>query len=434
MSRSALLASVIAGLFLLGAATLHGAIVALAVPLVVYVAAAVLFGPDQPRLVATRTLSAARANHGDLISVAVKLVNSGAPVEEALVVDVLPAGLHVVEGQTRTVAALAAGGSVQLEYTIRCSRGVYDLRSIQVTAGDMFGLFHWQRAVAAPATLTVLPQSRALRPISIRPLRTLAHAGPVPARQGGSGIEFFGVRPYHMGDPLRWVNWTKTARHPGGLFSNEFEQERIADVGIIVDARLRSNLWSHGDSLFEHSVQAAASVADAFLDAGDRVALLIYGSGIEWTFPGYGKRQRERIMRALARARPGERDIFEALEYVPTRLFPPRSQIVVVSPLWGDDLLTIIRLRAWGYQTLVISPDPVAFELDSELDSMAGSSAVAMAGRISRIERTLLLRRLRQAGVLVVDWPVDRPLDQALAGALGRTPQWFRNVQMEAGR
>jgi uncharacterized protein (DUF58 family) len=269
-----------------------------------------------------------------------------------------------------------------------------------------------------------------LRSIAIRPLRTLAHAGPVPARQGGTGIEFFGVRPYHAGDPLRWVNWTKTARHPSEMFSNEFEQERIADVGVIVDARLRSNLWSNGDSLFERSVGAAASLASAFLDAGNRVALLLYGSGIEWTFPGYGKLQRERIMQSLARARPGERDIFEALEYVPTRLFPPRSQIVIVSPLWGDDLQTIVRLRAWGYQTMVVSPDPIAFEMAG----MAVGRAAATAGRIARIERTLLLRRLRQAGVWVVDWPVTLPLDQALAMAFGRTPQWFRNVQMEAGR
>jgi uncharacterized protein (DUF58 family) len=275
-----------------------------------------------------------------------------------------------------------------------------------------------------------LPRSLALRSIAIRPLRTLAHAGPVPARQGGTGIEFFGVRPYETGDPLRWVNWTKTARHPSELFSNEFEQERIADVGVIVDARLRSNIWSHGDSLFEYAVQAAASLASAFLDAGNRVALLIYGSGIEWTFPGYGKLQRERIMQALAGAHPGERDIFEALEYVPTRLFPPRSQMVIVSPLWGDDLPTIVGLRARGYQTLVVSPDPVAFELAG----MEDHHPTAIAGRIARIERVLLLRRLRQAGVWTVDWPVNRPLDQALAMALGHTPQWFRNVQMEASR
>jgi uncharacterized protein (DUF58 family) len=430
MSRLALLALTIAGLFLLGAATLHGEIVALAVPLVVYVAAAVLFGPPEPRLAATRRLSATRASHEDLVTVTVTLVNKGAPIEEVLVVDAPPAGLHVIEGQARAAAALGTGKSLQIEYTVRCSRGVYNFGDLRATASDRSGLFHWQRAAPAPATLTVLPQSMALRSVTIRPLRTLAHAGPVPARQGGTGIEFFGVRPYHIGDPLRWVNWAKTARHPSDLFSNEFEQERIADVGLIVDARLRSNIWSHSDSLFEHSVRAAASLASAFLEAGDRVALLIYGSGIEWTFPGYGKLQRERIMQSLARAHSGERDIFEALEYVPTRLFPPHSQVVIVSPLWDDDLQTIVHLRAWGYQTLVVSPDPVAFEMAG----MAGGHAAAMAGRIARIERTLLLRRLRQAGVWVVDWPVTRPLDQALAMALGRTPQWFRNVQMEAGR
>ena len=45
------------------------------------------------------------------------------------------------------------------------------------------------------------------------------------------------------------------------------------------------------------AVNAAASLADAFLTAGNRVGLLIYGLYINWTNPGYGKRQRENILR-----------------------------------------------------------------------------------------------------------------------------------------
>jgi hypothetical protein len=47
---------------------------------------------------------------------------------------------------------------------------------------------------------------------------------------------------------------------------------------------------------------------------------------------------------------------------------------------------------------------------------------------MARLERAILLRRLRQAGVQVVDWPVNRPLDQAVLASLGHTPQWARMV------
>jgi uncharacterized protein (DUF58 family) len=274
----------------------------------------------------------------------------------------------------------------------------------------------------APGQLLVLPRVSKLRAVAIRPLRTRSYAGPVPARQGGSGVDFFGVREYQAGDARRWINWRVSARHPRSLFTNEFEQERIADVGLILDARQRSEVRIRGESLFEHAVQATASLAGAFLDNGNRVGLLIYGRSLDWTFPGYGKVQRERIVQALAHARTGDSQVFDRLDYLPTRLFPAQSQIVLVSPLWRDDLPTLLRLRAHRYQVLVIRPDPISLEIQA----LAPRPEVQLATRIAHLERTLLLRRLLQAGVAVVDWPVDKPLDQAIYARLGRVPQWLR--------
>jgi len=199
-------------------------------------------------------------------------------------------------------------------------------------------------------------------------------------------------------------------------------------VGLILDARRRSNIESEDDALFEHSVHAAASLAQVFLSDGNRVGLLIYGHLLNWTFPGYGKIQRERILQSLARAKIGESMVFNYLEYLPTRLFPGRSQIVLISPLCPDDLPTLVRLRARGYQLLVISPDPVSFEA-----KMLGSQpGAALATRIARLERKLLLHNLAQAGIQVVDWQVERPFDRVALASLGRTPQWYRAVGLAA--
>jgi uncharacterized protein (DUF58 family) len=272
----------------------------------------------------------------------------------------------------------------------------------------------------------VLPETSRLRRVAIRPLRTRAYAGPVPSRQGGSGIEFFGVREYQSGDPLRWINWRSSARHPRTLFTNEFEPERIADVGLILDARQRSDIRVKDDALFEHAVRATSSLAEAFLSDGNRVGLLIYGAGLEWTLPGYGKVQLECILRALAGAETGTSEVFDSLDYIPTRYFPARSQIVLISPLCQDDLPVLVRLRARGYQVMVISPDPVTFEAET----LTPQWDVALATRIARLERTLLLRRLQQAGIQVVDWPVHTPLDQAVLMSLGARPSGFRVAGM----
>jgi uncharacterized protein (DUF58 family) len=296
-----------------------------------------------------------------------------------------------------------------------------------VMASERLGLVQRRATAPAPGHLTVMPKPLRLRRMAIHPLRTRGHAGPVPARQGGSGTDFFGVREYQSGDPRRWINWRVSARHSSTLFTNEFEWERITDVGLILDARQRTDIRLQGDSLFEHGVQATAALAEAFLNEGNRVGLLAYGDIVDWTLPGYGKVQHERILQALARATTGQSQVFEHLDFLPTRLFPARSQIVLVSPMCQDDLPTLIRLRAHGYQIMVIRPDPTAFELQA-LESQPGAE---MAARIVTLERMLLLFRMRQAGIQVVDWQVDRPFDQVVHTALARVTRWSRNVGLE---
>jgi uncharacterized protein (DUF58 family) len=322
---------------------------------------------------------------------------------------------------------LAPGETAELSYTLTARRGSYDLGPVPVTVSDQFGLLQIRAVLDAPAHLFVLPDVVRLRRLAIRPLRTRGYAGPVPARVGGSGIDFYGVREYQTGDPRRWINWRVSARHIDALFSNEFEQERVADVGLILDARARSDVRVGGQSLFEHAVQATASLADRFLLDGNRVGLLIYGRALDWTFPGYGKLQRERILRALSRAHPGASQVFDSLDYLPTRYFPARSQIVLVSSLCDDDLPMLVRFRARGYQVLVIRPDPVSFWASVVEDR----PSVDMAVRVARVESVLVRRRLQLAGIQVVDWSVDRPFDWAVHTTLGRVPQWFRAVGVE---
>jgi uncharacterized protein (DUF58 family) len=429
MGRLLLLGGLIYGLFFVGLATLSGGLLALALPLAVYLAAALLYAPEPPRLRIVRELSSERIMPGAAVEVKLSLRNEGRQLEEVLVEDILPQALDCTDGEVSKVVVLPPDQAVELTYSVKGPRGRYEFKHTRVTAGDHLGVFRRQVTLASPGAFIVLPEVLRMRQVAIRPLRTRASTGLIPARLGGPGIEFFGVREYQSGDSLRWINWRVTARQPRRIFTNEFEQERIADVGLILDARLRSDVRWQGASLFEHSVRATAALAEVFLHDANRVALLVYGSGLNWVFPGYGHVQRERIMQALARAQTGESEVFESLEYLPTRLFPARSQIVLVSPLADDDLPMLVRLRAHGYELLVISPDPVAFENCASIlqdGALPAQPDVALAGRIARLERAVMLRRLRQTGAQIVDWRVDQPFDRAVLASLGRVPRLVR--------
>jgi uncharacterized protein (DUF58 family) len=138
---------------------------------------------------------------------------------------------------------------------------------------------------------------------------------------------------------------------------------------------------------------------------------------LDWALPGYGKVQRERILQSLARAETGESMIFEKLENLPKRLLPANSQLVLISPLHADDLPVLVHLRARGYALLVISPDPITFELAAHDED---DRSVNLAARLARFERKLMLNRLSQAGVQILDWDVNIPLDGAIHMTLAR--------------
>ena len=412
--RLLLLIFLLYALLFVGLATLNGAVIALAIPFAVYLGAALIFIPDKPNLSAHRTLSTVHVNQGVNVTVRLEITNLGKKVEELLVQDVLPAGVELVQGQTRVVAALPAEKTIDLEYTVKAKRGSYIFNLVHVRATDYLALIESKLDLEAEANLLVLPHVQELHSISIRPLRTHGYSGPIPSRKVGAGVNFLGIRDYQAGDPLRWINWRVSARHTDQLFSNEFEQERIADIGIILDARQQSDVEALDGDLFEYAVGAVASLAEAFLSDGNRVGLFIYGRGIETTFPGYGKIQIQRILQLLGRARTGSSYAFKSLENLPARFFPTGSQIVLVSPLDREDIPVLIQLRSLGYELFVVSPDAISFEASHQKEEKNTDFAL----RVARVERALMIRKLTRVGIPVVNWQVDHSLDDTLHGTV----------------
>jgi uncharacterized protein (DUF58 family) len=406
MNRIFVLAVLIFLLFIVGFAAIRPAVVALILPLLLYLLVGLIYSPDEVKIRAERSLSAERLKTGDEVLVSLDLTNLGSTLEEVYLEDQIPDGLEVTQGSSRRLVALPAGGTVKWTYSLKGRRGYYGLRKVQATAREHLGLAERVVDLATDGQLFILPSVLRLRRVAIQPRRTRIFSGNIPAKQGGSGVEFFNVREYQPGDSPRWINWRATARHVQNIYTNEFEQERAADVGLILDGRQRTNMF--GDrSIFEHSVMAAAAMADTFLNAGNRVGLLFYGRQVTWTAPGYGKIQSERILHELSKITPGDTLNFNEL-YVPRHLFPSRSQLVVFSPLVQEDfdILTALRLR--GYHLLVISPDPVAFESAG----MARTPVNEQASRIVHIQRALLLRRLRGSGIHVVNWDTSQPFEK----------------------
>lgn len=382
----------------------------MAVPFLVYLTVGLVQAPTDLQLEARREIDKASVIIGDFVDTKIVIENKGKPLGNLNLEDPLFPTMTILNGDTDQRVSLPAKGTTELVYRFKAARGLYTWKTIRVCASDPFGLFEIRRDLPAAGEVLVRPVPLPMRSLPIKPRFTVHASGPISARLAGSGTDFWGIREYRPGDSLRRLNWRLGARHPHHLFTNEFEREEIADFGLILDARRFSSSSHVENSLFEHAVSAAASLAENFIRSGNRVSLLVYGETISFEFPGYGRKQLNHLLRHLARARLGANLPFSYLEYFPTRLFPASSQIVIFSPVNNGDLATYARLLAYGYGVLLISPDPV--DLSSQL--MPASRINALASRAARVERVARLKQLMKMGVKVIDWQVNTPFETAI--------------------
>jgi len=409
MTRSwSLVAGLSLVLFLMGLFLKNGALLALALPYLLFTLVSFWRPRPETRWRLEGNIEPGQIQGDQPGQVTLFLTIEGKALEDVSMTDEIPPGLKV-GGNPYQHGGFGAGQTQTLSYKVTGVRGRYEFPGLRVRVSDLLGLYGKEEFLPWPRTLTVLPKGERVKKIKISPRRTRVYTGVIRSRESGPGVEFFGTRAYVPGDPLRHLNWKAGARWDL-LITNLFEQERAADVGIILDARKRTEVRANGESLFERSVRAALSLADYFLDEGNRVGLLIYGRFLEWTFPGYGKRQSAKILAALTQAEPGDHPVFQEFKRLPTRLFPPQSQLVFVSPLLQEDVHPLRYLRAMGYRVLVLSPDPIAFEKRL----LPEDEITAVAERMLRFERQAILARLLRAGVRMVEWDPSEPLRVSL--------------------
>lgn len=409
-SRILFIAFLVIGSLIAALVSKDGDIALLALPFLTYLVAGVLLKPADVHLRVTRSFDRPSAPAFSPVNVKLSITNEGTEVKQVLIRDNCPSGMEVIRGTAEKSIRIPAKATIEMDYTFKAPCGTYAWEEIQTETADIFGLFPSVRFFTARGDFLVWPGGARLRHIPVRPRNTLHGTGSIPSRTAGSGTDFWSVRNYLPGDQLHRLNWRLTARHPQQLFTNEFEQEEIINIGLILDTRMPYEDVKHNRDLLNHSIQAAASLAETFLREGNRVGLLIFGQKMTYRFPGYGKRQLTWILRSLACTSASPNISMINIEYMCSRLFPGQALLVMVSPIQQGDERIYTRLRSHGYPLLMVSPDPVGFAQKQLQPSLVDALAV----RTARIERDLQLQQLVNLGIQVIDWPVDHSLNDVI--------------------
>lgn len=347
---------------------------------------------------------------GESAEITVTIANHGSRLSALEVYDVLPEGLALDSGTNHSFVSLGEDERMDLSFTIRPRVfGIFRVGPVKVRAFSAAGFYGAEQTIDSTLEVKVYPKVQYVRRVSVKPPLARNWPGEILTNKPGSGMEFYGIRDYSQGDPLRWVNWRASARSPE-LLTNQYRGEFGGDAIIVLDGRTQSEVGAPPESTLTYSIRATAVMAYRLLRDRNRVGLLALGSNLQRVKPGFGRRQFEVILTAVAGVRAGGA---WGIENVPAYLsifFSRLNQVVLVTPLAdAKSYSAVVNVAAKGYPTMVVSPSPIEFERRPT----TSTPIEGLAEELIRLERDSKIAALRRYAT-VADWDTREPLEHAL--------------------
>jgi uncharacterized protein (DUF58 family) len=228
-------------------------------------------------------------------------------------------------------------------------------------------------------------------------------------RQRGKGREFESLRDFRAGDEFRDISWSATARR-GKLVTKVYQIERSQTLWLVLDAGrlLRARVGQL--TKLDYSVNAALSLAQVAFHSGDRVALLAYGRKPQQRVgPGKGVPHLRVLLESFAQVRAealeaghlraaelllssqGRRSLIVWLTDLAETAATPEV-IECAAKMASRHLVLLGVIGQPDLRSLVATPPENANEM------YRYTAALEIVQR-----RDLLLRRVRQQGVLTLE-------------------------------
>lgn len=327
-------------------------------------------------------------------------------------------GLHPALAETpeRQETALPAEGRIRWTYAFEPrQRGRHRTGPLVARVLGPWRLAWHQRNLLPGEVRQVYPQVRWEGRVGH--LLLLAHRrslGRHPQRLRGMGSEPYALREYLPGDPPVKIHWKASARH-GHLITREDTWERGARLLILLDCARGMSGMDGERSKLDHALGAALALVRVAAARGDRVTLVAFSNRVERSVRIHGGHRS--LQAAYGKVYDLEARLvepaFDLAADTAVALESRRSTVVLftsIVDLAAADLLrrAMVGLERRHRPILINLQDPelVGLALDPP-ETPAGAFAKVSALEILLANRRLG-RRLRRAGVRVVEAPADR--------------------------
>jgi uncharacterized protein (DUF58 family) len=328
----------------------------------------------------------------------------------------LPAGLEPISG----AAAVVVEERTEVVLSIRAARwGRRQAGPAALLATAGHGMLSWPVLRTEAVTVTTWPLRDGFDAAETVP-RAAGLVGGHRSRQPGEGGDVAGVRPFQPGDRLRRINWRVTGR-TGELHVTSTYSDRDTEVLLVLDSA--QDLGRAPESSLDIAVRAAAAVAEHYLRAGDRVALVDLSRPQRSVPARNGRNHLVRLLDVLMDARPHRQaGVTPSLADV-TGYGSASALVVLLSPLTTPAALAAVAsLARSGRSVVAVDTLPPQLRPDQRSDW------TGLAFRLWRLRRDADLDRLSELGVPVVPWRGAGSLDAVLrdAGRVARAARASR--------
>ena len=333
-----------------------------------------------------------------------------------------------------TLAAQAEAGVWRGAATLSPRRrGTGALERLWLRWPGPLGLAHRQIVRPLDQTIRIWPDLSPVRSATLQAFLRDAQFGMIARRIRGEGSQFESLAEYQPGMDRRRIDWKSSARQTR-LLARENESERDNQIVFAFDCGQSMCEPVDGLPRIDRAVSAGLTAAYVALKGGDRVSLFGFARKPRLVTPFLSDvRQFHRLQEAAATLdyHAEEPNFTLALTTLSTRL-KRRSLVVLFSEFsdpTGAELLieNVGRLVRHHLVLFVTMQEP---ELDAlaaaDPDDMRSLAMAVSADTLAR-QRALVLHRLRQLGVDVIEAPwnrigfslLDRYLAIKRAGAIG---------------
>ncbi len=291
-----------------------------------------------------------RATEGDTLEVAAQIRNvSFLPVFNFVLEENFTCTQPNQEKKSFFVSYLGLKSSCEIKYDYLCfKRGEYKMGPFVVYFFDPLNLFFFKRIYHVYSGVVVYPQIFKIEKFPALTRSVLPWFGIETARSSGDDDEFYGVREYKEGEPVKKIHWISSARK-NKLIVKQFQLQSFFGTTIIFNLEKAKNLGEGKESVAEYIIKIAASVAHYLTERGVSIELLAHIGEIVHLPFNKGQEHLENILRVLAVAQAESRISFrEAFEEFARYIPNDSSLVAVMSDQDYTDLPRMVSLYSRG--------------------------------------------------------------------------------------